>query len=57
MRSKRIETRMVTKEELAVALETVMVLSNNGAVHQMEGSKADIAGGRTRPIALARDAL
>ena len=47
---KSIQRRMVTKEELESFIETVMILSNEGTISQIEESEKDIVAGRVKRI-------
>ena len=50
-----IEQSMVTKAELNVALETVLVSSNEDTIRQIRESEKDIKEGRTKKITSIKD--
>ena len=52
---KHIEARMVTKEQLESALETLAILSNKETMKQLRGSEEDIVAGRVKKIKSGRD--
>jgi len=47
---KKIEEKMITKEELDQAMETVAVLSNVDTMAQIEASEKDITAGKVKEI-------
>lgn len=52
---KMIEKSMVTKKELESALDSVIVLSNDETMAQIEGSEKDVSAGRVRKIGSVKD--
>ncbi len=52
---KVIAKKMVTKEELAQALETIEILANPQTIEQIKESEQDIRRGRVREIKSVRD--
>lgn len=52
---KAIERSMVTKEELDSALESVMIISNEDAMSQIQGSEKDIKSGKTKKVKSIKD--
>lgn len=54
-RLKAIEQSMVTKKELNMALESVMILSNEDTVKQLVESENDIKAGKVKKINSTRD--
>jgi hypothetical protein len=47
---KEIERNMATKQELAQAVETVCILSNENTMNQIEFSESDIKRGKFKQI-------
>ena len=47
---KKIEQRMVTKEEFNVAFETLSILTNEETMEQIEKSEEDIRKGRIKKV-------
>ena len=47
---KKIEDRMVTKEEINRLLETLEIMSNEGTMNQISSSEKDVELGRTKEI-------
>ncbi len=52
---KEIEKNMATKEELAQAMETVCILSNEETIQQIESSESDIKRGKFKQIMSVKD--
>ncbi|MEK6914886.1 MAG: hypothetical protein AABW83_04510 [Nanoarchaeota archaeon] len=52
---KEIEINMATKEELAKAIETISILSNEETIEQIDSSNNDIKKGRFKIIKSAQD--
>ncbi len=54
---RRIERRMVTKEQLDMAIETIAILSNPDTAGQINRSNSDIKSGRIKEIKSAKDLI
>lgn len=54
---KRIETNMITKEEITKLLETIEILSNEQTMKQIIKSEDDIQHGRVKKINSVSDIL
>ena len=52
---KEIESNMATKEELANAMETICILSNEDTMQQIEFSESDIKKGKFKQIKSVED--
>ena len=52
---KEIERNMATKQELAEAMETVCILSNEDTMNQIESSEKDIKRGKFKEISSIED--
>ena len=52
---KEIERNMATKEELANAMETICILSNENNMQQIEFSESDIKRGKFKQIRSIED--
>jgi hypothetical protein len=52
---KEIERNMATKKELAQAMETVFILSNEETMQQIESSESDIKKGKFKQIMSVED--
>jgi len=52
---KEIERNMATKQELAEAIETVCILSNEDTISQIESSEKDIKRGKFKEISSIED--
>lgn len=52
---KEIERNMATKEELAQAMETVYIMSNDDTLEQIESSESDIKRGKFKEIRSVKD--
>ncbi len=52
---KRIEQKMVTKEEFNIAVETLSILTNEDTMEQLEKSEEDIKRGRIRKVSSVND--
>jgi len=52
---KEIERKMATKEELANAMETLCILSNEDTMQQIELSEEDIKKGKLKQVSSTED--
>ena len=52
---KEIERNMATKEELANAMETICILSNEDTMQQIESSECDIKEGKFKQVRSVED--
>ena len=52
---KIIEERMITKKELDLALESIMIYSNDDTMKQIEESEKDVKAGRVKKINSIKD--
>ena len=52
---KEIEKNMATKEELAQAMETFCILSNEDTMQQIESSESDIKRGKFKEVQSVED--
>lgn len=54
---KKIESKMVTKEDMEALVDSIEILSNPETMQQLEASEADIKAGRVKEVNSVQDML
>jgi len=54
---RKIEKRMITKEQLDMAIETIAILSNPNTIKQIKNSNSDIKSKKIKEIKSVKDLL